>query len=101
MFKRLWNPLPLHHAIKVVFYGKSTSIISAPGILESFISVSDHEVFGCLRRFPPVNLKNLTLPFFSSYPADENSSILNTLVMLDADNNNRLHWLIVNIPGAK
>lgn len=40
-------------------------------------------------------------PTAVSFPADENSNVLNTLVMLDADNNNRLHWLVVNIPGAK
>jgi hypothetical protein len=36
-----------------------------------------------------------------SYPADETSPVLHTLVMIDVDNRNRLQWLVVNIPGTK
>ncbi len=45
-------------------------------------------------------------PTAISYPDDTNdsvnaSSILHTLVMIDVDLNNKLHWMVTNIPGAK
>jgi len=41
-------------------------------------------------------------PTAISFPGDGNSANkLHTLVMLDITDNNRLHWLVVNIPGPK
>lgn len=41
-------------------------------------------------------------PTAISFPGDgESANKLHTLVMLDITDNNRLHWLVVNIPGPK
>ena len=42
-------------------------------------------------------------PTAISFPFEENSSNekLHTLILIDADLNNKVHWMVVNIPGAK
>jgi len=41
-------------------------------------------------------------PTAISFPGDgDSSNKLHTLVMLDITDNNRLHWLVINIPGPK